>query len=568
MKKISLLAGGMIAAIVLTLPSCSSSEAGAEYDLLPVKLSKDGKWSMIDKSGTVVYDAEFSSEPTVALDGHFVVKTEDGYTVFAMGDKTPKEVPGLTGLKYAGYMQDGLIPVTKENKRIEIADDKGKTKFELAPVKGLEVVSCAPGFSEGLLAFKTEENRYGYYDASGKVAVDPKYTTAYSFAEGVAVVCETLESKDAETGNTSYKNEYSVIDKSGKTQFKIKEKYTNIENAFKSGYLLVKDDEGRSYLLNKKGEETRLPEKVKSVEDYNGKYIIFRGDERSYGVMTFDGEVKIRAKYDKMVFDGEDGFIVKKDDECEILDSDGEVKQTLDYKNVMPLPGYGYVGVDGSTGVLLDKDFKPKMKDDIYDLGMKTTLVSELETDYYDFNVVSASVINLAGEVMGKYPLGSLPSKVFAGEDPSGYEYHSGQVEMKSLSKENLFMNASVYLIFNREAAIWENGAWSWNPEAKEFVVSVRFMAKKEISDDDMQKMVKAVEGQGYKQIAKHVSEEMFYVVFKKGTVLAALVKSNNSGALSYVSDPDGEQEKEAKAFVAQKNGETVEEVADTVVAE
>ena len=120
----------ILAAWSVLFVSCSSSD-NVKIELLPVKTTKDGKWSMMNKDGELVYDSEFKNRPTVAVEGVFAVEGDNGITLYSTAQKTPTELPGCTELKSAGYMSDGLIPVTKKDSRITVINKKGKTEFEL-----------------------------------------------------------------------------------------------------------------------------------------------------------------------------------------------------------------------------------------------------------------------------------------------------------------------------------------------------------------------------------------------------------------------------------------------------
>lgn len=101
MKLHYLSCASLLLAVMFSLVSCGSgSDKFENYDLIPVRTSSDGKWSMVNSKGEIVYDGEFKNQPSVSYNGLFAVEGEEGYTVFSSADsKSPKEVKGLSNLK-------------------------------------------------------------------------------------------------------------------------------------------------------------------------------------------------------------------------------------------------------------------------------------------------------------------------------------------------------------------------------------------------------------------------------------------------------------------------------------
>src|SRR5262249_23662536 len=62
--------------------------------------------------------------------------------------------------------------------------------------------SWAEEFSEGLAAFENEDGKHGYIDETGKIVIEPKFENWTNFSEGLAAVSVDFE--------------WGYIDKSGK----------------------------------------------------------------------------------------------------------------------------------------------------------------------------------------------------------------------------------------------------------------------------------------------------------------------------------------------------------------
>lgn len=64
---------------------------------------------------------------------------------------------------------------------------------------------------------------------------------------------------------------------------------------------------------------------------WNSKYIVFENSDGEEGIMTIDGEVKVRAKYDRIELLANGGFIGKRGDKFMLIDPEsGETQKVSD----------------------------------------------------------------------------------------------------------------------------------------------------------------------------------------------------------------------------------------------
>lgn len=72
----------------LSLSSCSSDPGQTRY--VAAKLVDSDMWSIVDvKTGEIVHKDEFKSQPSVIVNGKFVVKNESGlYEYYSVDDVT------------------------------------------------------------------------------------------------------------------------------------------------------------------------------------------------------------------------------------------------------------------------------------------------------------------------------------------------------------------------------------------------------------------------------------------------------------------------------------------------
>ena len=539
MKLSDIFTAAAVFAAVCSQTSCSSSSGSdsfSDIELMPVLLQSEGKWSMVDHDGEVVYDGEFSEMPSAAVNGYFSVEEGDGFTLYKTGDKNPQPVDGMEKLVSVGYVSDGLIPATKKNSRITVMNTDGETVFELAPCKGAEIVYCSDAFSEGLLLFRTEDNKWGYCDKKGEVVIAPVYDYAFDFQEGLAVVGKDGDKPESDPS-------YSVIDKKGETLFKIKEGSQLISySGFSNGYLLLKEDD-RIVLCDKKGEIVKLPSKIEYLQDYNDKFIIYRNDN-GCGVCDLSGEVIIRPKYEYMTFRTQDTFFAKKegeDDEILVLDKNGEqTGKALDYKYIFPLSRFGYMAEEGDTWILLDDEGKPKTKDEYYNYNMgKTACYSGVATDYFDIAEIAGKMVGkIKGSKIDGIILGAPATSVFKGELASDYQYRSSTT-IDSLVKNYYSYNIGVAVDFTEDvcSSEWNSGSSSysyfWNPEAKVLSVDIVMRGSKEWGAPGQAALVKALKKAGFTPVAE---DGELNALFKKDKVLV-LAFSSSEGAMLLVAD-------------------------------
>ena len=521
----------------LAFSSCTKND-DEDIDLIPVKLSKDGNWSMMNKKGEIVYQDEFKNAPTLAINGVFSVKEGDYYTLYKMGDKKPEVVKGCDKLKSVGMMEDGLIPVTVENERISVIDDDGKKKFTLNPIKNQEVVACHATFSDGLLAVELEDGKCGYVDKSGKVVISPKYDDVAPFDEGLALVGKT----DADT--IGAKETFYVINKKGEEVFKLKEDYEPVTSQFMNGRIIVRNDD-TYYVFDKKGEKTKLSSKIKAIDDCNEDYIIFRNDEGQFGLMDYKGETIIRAKYQNLLFADDDEFIAQRegdDGEIMLIDEKGEVKKKIDYKEVRYIKSFGYFVKEGSTYTLLNDKLKPKTKEEIYDYNLASAPSFKVDTDYFDASGVAKKLVSMIDvDGIGKYKFDMSASQIMNGKEPREYTY-SSEVQLDDLNVSGFRYNINVQAAFNAALADYSydyssyESRYYWNPASRLAGFMLNLSTQTEWGEKGFNAISSALKDAGYKLAKKGTADSNSYAaVYTKGSEVVYFTSQAKGGMCQVV---------------------------------
>ncbi len=175
-------------------------------ELWPVKQGE--KWGYIDKTGRLIVPFKYDmagdfSEGLAAVH----LKDKTGYI-----DKTGKLVIPIrffSGFPFSSGRALVVFSLYRDKDRLLMnklgyIDKSGKMVFqrkEALDSRSLRVEHEGLMFSEGFLTFE-QNNKVGYLDTAGKVAIPPQYDDASGFSEGLAPV--------------KIDNKYGYIDKSGK----------------------------------------------------------------------------------------------------------------------------------------------------------------------------------------------------------------------------------------------------------------------------------------------------------------------------------------------------------------
>lgn len=404
-------------------------------------------------------------------------------------------------------------------------DKNGEKKFELAPVKGSEIVSCAPGYVDGLLLFKTEEKKYGYYGKDAKIAIDPVYDLATEFSEEMAIVGSLKADNDGYT--------YSVINKNGKQVFGIQDGYEIVSSSFRGGHIILSKDD-RFYLTDIKGEMTKLPEKISSIVDYNSKYIIFKS-EGDCGVMDLNGEEIIRPKYNALSFDTEDSFFAQKeyaDKNCVRLDSKGEETGKIDFSAIMNLGKFGYLAKDGKTFLLLDDKFKKKGKEEFYEVNIDPFIVEGVVSDYFDMSGVASTLVGMIdGNKAAGMQFGESAAKLLAKETPSA-SYLKNEYDVDSATKIGSGYRIVANAYFTEDLVDYDYMGWEWNTSSKLASVQIAMKADSDWGEDGAKAIKDAFVQAGFKVLKSNKLK----AVYKKGN-LVVLAESGPDNCVLGVGD-------------------------------
>lgn len=470
MKTLHILAA---AAIAVTVASCSGKP---ELSYMPAKAEGDSNWGLVDANGEFLFTDEFSDRPSPVVNGYFFVEEGNGYTVYK-AEKNPKQVGDLSGLKGCGFYNDGLMPVVHKGEHISFVDGSGKTKFTLEAIDSVSVSAAMNMFVNGRCAIRTSDEKWGAIDTDGNVVVKPKYENPVLFVEDIALV------KDAQSGE-SY-----IIDRDGNTKASVSGNISS-GGVFIDGYTIVQiegpdsGEESRMAIVKGDGELTKLPSAVKYVKTWNSKYIVFESSDYEYGILSVDGDVKVRAKYDNIELLANGKFIGNRDGKYMYVSPDGDTEK---------LPGEvgAAVGFPYQFSKVFDFKFELVSEDDDDDeLQLRTyngkkvgkemdrykgrIELDNIYSDYFDYADVTRKFMDMFdADGLKGYPFDST-MKLYADTTAHSVDWYRGDTSMSvSVASGNPYFYVSSATLYSDRTIVYDATpyasyyTWEFNPASR-----------------------------------------------------------------------------------------------------
>ena len=198
-------------------------------------------------------------------------------------------------------------------------------------------------YSEGVIAVKSNNGKYGYVDKTGKVVIPFKYDDAGEFHNGIALVY--------------IKDGYTLIDKTGKII--LGKRYASIERS-SCGLRKVHDIETGKYgYINNNGEVTLSLIYDNATEFYNGTAIVMINNE-SFLINTI-GNMKSKI-YDYIYYYPSSYLVMEKNSKYGYINLDGEEKVPCIYDNASEEKNGVAVVVKDKNEYLIDMNGKVMFK--------------------------------------------------------------------------------------------------------------------------------------------------------------------------------------------------------------
>lgn len=469
------MATGVLTCIMVSCNNVVSSFP--EVDYVPFKVAENDNWGMISVGGEALFEDEFENRPSISVNGVFSVTNDEGEMTYYFAGKKPKPISDDIYIR-GGYYTDGVIPVVKQERSVSFINKEGKELLSLDAVEGKRITAVNAYFSDGLMLFMTEDDKYGYINSKGQIVVKPIYDKATPFNEGLAIVGKKKSESD--------KTQYTIINTTGKELTDFRTDLDFIPFAFTDGVFV-----NGNKVFDKNGQLAfRSPSKWKWISPYYNGAAIFQENER-FGLINKEGKMIIRAKYDFGIrkvgngyigintsdgkynvafFDNDENrleelediqhfdiftkerSVVKDQDEFYFIDNEGKAIDKNNYYNVMT-PGTWTIPYQGSLFISFLHSFN-------------SSSCQWISSDFYPANEAVASILNvLSTNGIGKIRLGSSLQEVrkhynMGDSNTHSYEYWNnfegvnGKGDLKSNYRVEFDGYIANYYGYNKDAKV------------------------------------------------------------------------------------------------------------------
>lgn len=355
--------GFCVVLMLVSLGSCKKkSSSPFNFDYVPVQMSKDGNWSILDKDGNEVVKEEYPADAELSLvqDGVYWVKTNGKCQLFSVD--SPKKP--LTEDEYTKVtlFNAGVAAVSNPNEMIRIINTKGKTVTTLPNA----IKKCWMFSDEGYAVFQHTSNKMGILDSKGEIVVPADYSNiAIDLYDGLTLAKKNDDDK-----------KLVIINMKGEKQGEIDtEKYYLLNNTIFNGKILVRDkdnEDGPTIVLDKTGKklfEIRKARQKYWSAIYLDGFLAYNNADDNCGVVDDEGEEVIRPKYKALNNLGNGEFAAKKGDKWGVINEKDETILNFDYEEGCLKMGDNYLIKDASGWVLVGKDKKEISSCDKLEVG-------------------------------------------------------------------------------------------------------------------------------------------------------------------------------------------------------
>lgn len=376
------------------LASCTTNQSKVEATHFPFMKNSGGLWGFVDANGKVVVEDEFRNQPSLVIDGMFIVKTSDRNDLLSVFSINNLNNPVAEGFKDIAFFTDGLAPCVREGEGIKYIDKQGNVKFELP----LEYI-YAKQFENGYSLIARKEKGVFFWDAintKGEILKFPDYSLLVPLKGGKFL---------ADKENSS---EYCIVDDGGNLKTKLEDVDNHYFDNYEYKYQTIMDADLTKAYLNYKTDYT-------FSQDYN--YYIFTDSNKetgfvANGVKTTDGKILIKGKEGVDLWFLNNGKIKfrNRDEEYGIEDIEGNVLIRPKYKSIETFGKNEYI-VSKATddgwkyGVINQKEERiiGFDYDAIEAISNNILLTLVHSTDFINGTVYKYQIITTKGEVLGEY---------------------------------------------------------------------------------------------------------------------------------------------------------------------
>lgn len=310
----------LITGIIIT--ACGNSYTSKnEVEYLPFQQREGGKWGLISQDGDILFSELFDNEPTMAVNGRFMVKNKVGLWEIYTAEEEPRKVGGE--YLQASMFYEDVTPVVEKGKPIQFINRDGKVKVTLDEIDGNDVTECAQ-FIHGLAPVKAG-GLWGVVNTEGKVVVEPQYVFIDIDQTGKMIGLEGKYAKQKWEDK-----QFSVFDERGNVIGTILAKnidgIRNVQSSYRTtddcvgdGVMVAVQKGGKSVegLMDINGDWLIEPTaQISDYLQYQDGYFTYSNDS-GCGVADKDGKSVLDASFHELYFIGDKLLSGKKTtDDC------------------------------------------------------------------------------------------------------------------------------------------------------------------------------------------------------------------------------------------------------------
>jgi hypothetical protein len=376
--KTSLCYSVSIALALLFLISCGpNGDEILEIKLFPVKSGKDFQY--VDRTGKIVINPQFQSA-TVFRDGLALVQTSGDNPKWGFINEEGKYVINAQ-YKEATVFSQGIAWVVADNAAPSAINTEGEVKFSLPDAE--QVRRFQGGMAAFLVVNEEGEEKWGFVDTDGRIAINPQFAGVSNFSDGVCAVVNS-------------EGKWGFIDKEGKVSISYQ---FDGAGDFKNGVAIVQSAE-KYGVIDQEGKYTVNPQFSSIQED--GDWLLVSQDEK-FGWSDKEGKLVINPQFSAAYpFQKAEVAAVQSGDAFGYIDREGKILINPQFDFALPFNGDLAVVYSGDKVGFINSDGKyvinpqfDQVSDDLFTyLFSGGSRYSSVTSDFFNVAAVTG-VLNL-----------------------------------------------------------------------------------------------------------------------------------------------------------------------------
>lgn len=329
-KKIFL---GFYIVLIGLMSSCNRQSENCPYsiDFLPCENEENDKDAMLDRNGRLFsVSQEDAWKLTPVINGYCLIDD----IVYKAGQSLADTTAIAHDVEFCGIMSEGLLPISKSDDYIRVIDEKGNEVFTLKEFEGKEVLACY-AYSDSKIRVVLEDGSIVYLDKTGKMLFGSRFSWGTDFRLGHAVVQNLKQNSDL----------YSFVDKNASSIFTFEsEDKDHITISYDMELLSAKEND-KMIIYDFGGKRVlQCPSKVEGIYSFCQDGFIYYNEDGDFGLMSYEGEQLIRAKYEQLVSNGRNFLALIDDDEelIRLIDAKDNTIKEYDGEEICDFSHFGY----------------------------------------------------------------------------------------------------------------------------------------------------------------------------------------------------------------------------------